>query len=398
MALFTYTALLANGTQTKGSVSAINETQAKSILKDRGLLISHIRESRHFFDKTNLDQETLIHFTTQLSQMLKAGIPLFESLHTLSEQYRNAPFYPTLLHICESIKEGSSLADALELFPKSFSSMYCSLVRAGESSGTLAHSLAHISKLLTRQLKIKKQICTAMIYPSILSCFAFLVLFALITFVVPSLEGIIAERPVNSMTAIVITLSHFLTDYWLFILLIICTCVTFIYWKLQTLSGKRWLDKTLLKIPFIYPLVIQSSLARFSTAMASLLAGGVPLLEALRLSRKTLTNTALEKVFHDAEFKILEGSQLSTELKKSPYIPPLVTHMLATGESTSNLSDMLFHIADLYEAEVDKSLNRLSQMAQPIILVVMGVVIGIIMLAVILPLTDVSSLSMGMKS
>jgi general secretion pathway protein F/type IV pilus assembly protein PilC len=244
-------------------------------------------------------------------------------------------------------------------------------------------------------MKLKKQITTAMIYPCILGGFSLLIIALLLGFVVPSLEGIFAERKLNAFTNAILNLSFVFRHYWWVYLPILVGGGTFAIWKLRSSQGKLWIEKNLLKLPVIKTLVIQTAVARFCRTMSTLLQGGLNMIESLRISRGVMRNIILEKEIQQAESKIIEGHSLSQELGKSKYIPPLVSKMLAVGEESGTSTVMLSRVADMYEQELEKTLDRVMALAQPIILIVMGLVIGTVLLAIMLPLTDVSSFSMS---
>jgi general secretion pathway protein F/type IV pilus assembly protein PilC len=280
-------------------------------------------------------------------------------------------------------------------YPESFDKLYCGMVAAGEAVGALGPVLEKLSQFLARTMKLKKQITTAMIYPGILGGFSLLIIGVLLGFVVPSLEGIFAERKLNSFTNAVLAFSHLFREYWWLYFPLIVAALVWGIWQLRSPQGRLWLEKTLLKIPLLKTLVIQTAVARFCRTMGTLLQGGLNMIESLRISRNIMRNVVLEKEIQVAEGKIIEGHSLSQELKRSAYFPQLVARMLAVGEESGTTVVMLNRIADMYEGEIEKTLDRVMAMAQPVILIVMGLVIGTVLLAILLPLTDVSSFSIG---
>nr|NGX53563.1 Type II secretion system protein F [Chlamydiota bacterium] len=225
--------------------------------------------------------------------------------------------------------------------------------------------------------------------------FSLVIIFLLITFVIPSLEMIFEEREVNHFTQAVISTSRFLNRYWALYLPLFFA--NFFGWTLffRGKRGKLLLHHLFIRTPLVKSLITQAAIARFCRTMETLLHGGVTIIDALRISRKVMKNPLLEEVVEHAEQRIVEGSLLSVELRQSKLIPPLVPRMLAIGEESGNSAKMLHKIADLYEEEVEKSLNRLMALAQPVILLIMGLVVGMIMLAVLLPLTDINAFISG---
>ena len=390
--LFEYRYIDAKGRKRKSHIEALHEEEAKEKLRAQKTVVIALSKS-HSKKKRGgqLRKEALITFTTQLSSLLIAGMPLYESLVSLEEQYRQEAFHPILLTLCERIKGGASLSEAMSQFPGSFSRLYCSMIAAGESVGRLEHSLEKLATLLARQNAIKKQILTALLYPAVLFSFSLVVMMMLLTFVIPSLETLFEDRPVNRFTRFVMVLSHFLTHEWMYYLPLLAAGVGALYYTLTSPKGKLWIQKQLLALPVLKALITQTAMARFARTMGSLLQGGVSLIQALQIARNVMHNPYFEEVVAHAEEKIVAGSLLSVELKKSPLIPPLVPRMLAIGEEGGNAPLMLEKIADLYEGEVEKNLTRITTLAQPVILVVMGGIVGLIMIAVLLPLTDVSA-------
>ena len=234
-----------------------------------------------------------------------------------------------------------------------------------------------------------------MIYPAILGSFSLLIICLLLGFVVPSLETIFAERELNSFTSAVLYISYLFRTYWFIYIPVIVSLALFVIMQFKKESGKLWIEKTLLKTPIIKTLIVQTAVSRFCRTMATLLQGGLNMIESLRISKGVIKNTILEKEIENAEAKIIEGQSLSKELGKSHYFPKMVSKMLAVGEESGATINMLNSIADMYEQELEKSLDRVMALAQPIILIVMGLIIGTVLLAIMLPLTDVSSFAAG---
>jgi len=398
MSLFAYRYIDPKGKKRGGVIDAITLLEAKEKLREQGVLVTSLEESSQeqklpFWKKRKREVrgEALITFTTQLSQLLIAGVPLYESLLILEEQTKNEAYHPTLLNLCDQIKRGSSLSEAMEQFPRSFNHLYCSMVAAGESVGALDQTLEKLAHLLQKQSKLKKQIITALIYPALLFSFSCVVILLLLLFVIPTLETLFEDRNVNRFTKCVMVVSRFLTMWWMVYLPLLVGGISALIYYLTQPKGRRWLGRSLLRLPILSTLLIHAALARFCRTMGTLLQGGVTLLSALQIGRGVMRNPFLEEIVEGAEQKIIEGSLLSIELKKSSLIPSLLPRMLAIGEEGGNTPAMFQKVADLYEGEVDKTLTRVTALAQPVILIIMGGVVGIIMLAVLLPLTDVSA-------
>jgi general secretion pathway protein F len=391
MPLYQYQALDMQGRHRKGLIEAHGEREAKEKLREQGLMVKSLGQKSSGGSKGHLKGDNLIAFTVQLSQLVNAGIPLYESLLALEEQYRREAFHRILLSICDQIKAGTSLSQAMGSYPESFNKLYCSMIAAGESSGALGAVLDRLSHLLKKQMKLKRQITTALIYPAILASFSFLIILLLLGFVIPSIEGIFADRPINAFTQLIIHISHLFQNYWWLLFPVVGGLIVFLVFKLRSPEGRIWIERTSLKIPLIKTLVVQTSVARFCRTMGTMQQGGMTMIDSLQIGRAIMRNVVLEEEIRKAEIKIIEGSSMSVEMGRSKWIPQLVPRMLAVGEDSGTMTIMLNKIADIYEEELEKSLDRIMALAQPVILVFMGSIIGMVLMAILLPLTDVSS-------
>ena len=391
MPLYQYQAIDSFGKKRSGVIEGMNESEVKDKLRHQGLMLMKLEPKVGVSRRQNLVGEDLITFTMQLAQLVGAGVPLYESLLAIEEQYRGERFHRIILSLCEQVKSGKPLSEAMALYPESFDKLYCTMIRAGESAGALDIVLEKLTSFLSKRNKLKKQITTAMIYPAILGCFSFLIILLLLGFVVPSIEGIFEGRELNTFTAFIINLSHIFQDYWWIYIPVIVGGITLAVWKIRSPAGKLWRERMSLKIPVLRTLAVQASIARFTRTMATLQVGGLTMIESLRIARDVMGNVVLEEEVQKAEEKIVEGSSLSRELGKSKWIPKMVSKMLAVGEEAGNTQKILNKIADIYEDELEKSLERMMALAQPLILVVMGTIIGMILMAILLPLTDISS-------
>jgi general secretion pathway protein F len=382
MPLYSYRYINHTGKRRRGVIDAFSLAEAKDKLRAQSVMVIRLAEEEHPSRRHNLRGQALVTFTTQLAQLLGAGMPIFEGLSALEEQLRGEPAHRVVVTLCEQIKAGSSLSEALRRRPDSFNSLYCAMVAAGEASGSLDTTLTRLASLLARQLRLRKQVITALIYPSVIATFCTLVTFLLLTFAVPSIENLLEGRPLSPFTAAVLATSHFLSHRWLIYLPLLAATAYFLWRHARHLA---W------RLPLLKTLLIQSSLARFSRTLSTLQRGGLPMIDSLRLARGTVPHPALAAAIERAEARIVEGASLGAELQKNPLIPKLVGRMLRVGEESGNITPMLEQLADLYEGEVERTITRLTALAQPLILLVMGGIVGIIMLAVLLPLTDVSS-------
>lgn len=392
MPLYQYKAWDNQGKKQNGVLEALTEREAKTKLRERGLMVTHFSTKTRVSSKQHLKGENLIAFTVQMSQLVNAGVPLYESLVAIEEQYSNEPFHRVILSLCDQIKSGISLSAAMRSYPDSFDRLYCALIAAGEASGSLAMVFERLSQLIQKQMKLKREIQTALIYPAILASFALLVICVLLGFVVPSIEGIFSERKLNGFTNFVLGTSAIFRNYWWIYIPSIGILFAGIILKLRSAGGKLWMERILLKMPLINVLIVQTAIARFARTMATLQQGGLTMIDSLRMSREVLKNATLEDEMKNAELKIIEGSSLSEQMEKSQYIPSMVSRMLAIGEDSGNTVVMLHKIADMYEDNLEKTLSRFMTLLQPAILLLMGGIIGMVMMAILLPLTDMTSM------
>ncbi len=376
-------------------VEGQNERDARERLREKGLMVTKLTSKSKTSSRQNLKGENLLGFTILLGQLLNAGIPLYESLVTIEEEYRHEPFHRVIMSLCEQVKSGASLSQAMGHFPESFDKLYRSMIEAGEAAGALPVILERLTQLLTKQNQLKKKIGTAMIYPIVLASFALLVIALMLGFVVPSIEAIFAERQLNGFTEFVMGLSRFVRTWWWVYMPLLAALGIWGFYKLRSPAGKLWLEKVLLRTPFMRTLLIQTAVSRFCRTMGTLQQGGVTMIDSIRLAREVMQNATLEEEVKVAEAKIIEGSSLSSELSRSRLIPQMVPRMLSVGEEAGSLVTMLNKVAEIYEEEMEKSLDRVMALAQPVILIVMGIVIGMVLLAILLPLTDVSSFASG---
>jgi len=394
MALFQYQGFDAGGKKKSGLIEAHGEREAKEKLREQSIMVTKLVQKSKISSKEVLKGDNLLAFTIQLSQLINSGIPLYESLLAIEEQYRDEPFHRIILSLCDQIKGGNALSEAMSTYPDSFDKLYCSMITAGESVGALNVVLDRLAELLAKQNKMKKQVGTAMIYPGILACFSVLIIAMLLGFVVPSIEGIFEGRTLNAFTETVLGVSRFTRNYWWIYMPITAGLIVYLVIAVRSAKGKIWIQRNFLKLPLFNKLIVQTSVARFCRTMGTLQLGGLTMIDSLRIARAVMGNVVLEEEIKNAELKIIEGSSLSMELSRSKWIPNMVARMLAVGEDAGTTVKMLNTIAGIYEEELEKTLDRLVALAQPVILIFMGSMIGFVLMAILLPLTDISSLGM----
>ncbi len=392
MPLFNYYALNNNGKKICGIIDADSLESAKERLKNQQVIIIKVFLSKKSKQPT-LSTSVLINFTSEMYQLLHAGLPLYECLLTIEEKYRTYKSHIIFLNLCDNIKQGRLLSEALSIYDKTFDKIYISMITAGEKSGNLDGIFFQLFKLISRGEKFRRQVQSAMIYPIFLISFCSVVLFGLFFFLVPSMRELLEDRKLHPITYVVLSISKWLTDNWLsFFFLMIFLIFFFIFLA----KNKKVREKTkglLLKVPIFKDLFTQAVLIRFCRSFSVLTSTGVPIIQALQLSRNVMKHSTFEKIIKDGEDGLVNGIKLSQTFQNSQLIPPLMRRMIATAEETGTMSDMFMSISQIYEEMLEKTLFQFTNLLQPVILLILGMLVGLVLLAVLLPLTDVSTLT-----
>lgn len=391
MPLYRYQAISKEGKKTFGVINADSFEVAKENLQKQKILVIKLFSFKEKSKQLSLPKDLVVSFTRDLSQLLRAGLPLYESLMAVEEKYRSNKAHPLFLDLCDKVKSGMQLSSALTLYPKVFDQVYISMIESAEETGKLASTFSQLEKLIVRQQKLKKQLTSAMIYPMFLMGFCFVVVNALFFFLIPSMEQLFEERELHPFTAVIIGISKFLRSNGPYIGISLLAIVIFCVIYFSKPAGKLLLQKFYLKVPILNRMITQAVLSRFCRSLSIMLAGSVSLLDALKLSKGIMKNPYFEKVITNVESKVEQGGKLSEELTKSPLIPTLVTRMLTIAEETGNVSEMLESISDIYEEELGRSLARFTALLQPVMLLFLAFVVGTVILSILLPLTDVGS-------
>lgn len=387
MAFYKYDALSPLGKKIKGVIDAENPEQATEKLNKQKILLLQLKQ---LHKKNKIPKNAVLLFTQELARLIKAGLALYEALQTMEEKYRGTKTHPLFLSLLERIKKGDKLSKALQDEPI-FSPLYISMISNAEKTGDLITSLEELTILLSRQDKLKKEIVSALIYPALLSCFCLFVLLSLLYYVVPSLADLFQGKDLHPMTKFVLALSNFAINCKYLLLLAAITTGTSIFLCFLFEKSKRITIQLLLSLPMVKTLFLNLSIIRFSRALGSLLKGGVPFIQGVKLSKEVLTHPKFYREIKEAEEGVLEGKKFSVLLSTSTLIPSLFSRLIAIAEESGKLDAMLFQIAIMYEEEVEKTLTRITSILQPLLLIVLGLVVGFVLLSVLLPLTDVNS-------
>ncbi len=391
MALYQFQGRSALGEKKAGTIKAESLDIAKEALKRQQIFITQLSLVKMLPKKTKLSKDHLVHFTRELAQLLKAGLPLYESLLAIEDKYKAHQTHLLFLELCESVKQGKQLSSALMQFPQTFNRIYIAMVATGEEVGGLEHVFCQLSDLITRQEKLKKQLVSAMIYPSFLLSFCCIVVMALFFFLIPSMEQLFEGRELHPMTQSVLNMSLFLRHHGILLGSCFLGCLGATSLVFTSPKYRDAVKGFLLKIPFLKKMITQAVLARFSRALSVMLNSSVTLLEALKLSKQIMNQPQFEQIITRCEQSILQGGRFSSHLENEPLIPRLVVRMIAIAEQSGNLSEMLKNIAEIYEQELDKTLTRFTTMLQPVMLVILAIIVGVVILSILLPLTDVGS-------
>lgn len=391
MPLFQYRAITPEGRSIKGTIDADSLIQAKERLRQEKVLVTSLQAIGAKRQPIALNKTQLLGFTRELTQLLKAGLPLYESLCTIEEKQRRSKNHPLFIDLCDQLKGGAIFSSILARYPQTFDEVYLSMVRSAEHSGALSEAFDQLTLLISKQLKLKKQLTASLAYPAFLGGFCLLVIFGLFFFVIPSMEQLFEGRKLHPLTALIVSISHWLKQEGLvlgaFSLLAIISTIVLS----KTEVFRRWSSQFLLSLPFLKNVILHAALVRFFRSMYMLLSGGVPLLEALHFAQKTVQNGWLEAQIVYMQKQMVEGKKLSTLWGSSSFIPPLVIRMCAIGEETGNMDFAMRNLAEIYEEELDKELLQITTFLQPAILLFLGAVVGLVVLSILLPLTDVSS-------
>ncbi|MBA3013703.1 MAG: type II secretion system protein GspF [Desulfobulbaceae bacterium] len=404
MPVFEYTALNAAGKPVQGIVDAPSTSMARDLLRTQKLFPVSIKgtaahqESRPLFAlrdfMSRVSSDELNITTRQLATLLGAGLPLVSSLDALLKQANNPVLKKSLAQIKDAVNEGSSLVQALSHHPRLFSKIYLSMVRAGEASGALDVVLDRLAAFGEHQELLKSRFKSAMVYPIFMAFVGSLVLFSLITFVVPNITKMFADmqQALPWPTVILITASDFLRSYWpILSLVLIGSVFALAHYAATERGGWAW-DTVSLRLPMIGAMQRLLAMARFSRTLGSLLRSGVPLLTALTIVRNIVNNRLIAEVIDTAASEVEQGKALSLALGASTLFPPMVIQMMSVGEHSGALEDMLDKVADSFERDINAKLATMTDMIEPVMILAMGTVVGFIVIAILLPIFEMNQM------
>ena len=406
MAVFEYKGIqIQSGKAVKGFRDAENARALRGLLRREGILLTLATEEAERKEKTkrNLDLLAFLRrpsasdiaiMTRQLATLVRAGVPLVDSVAALTEQVEKEQLQLVLTGVRESLNEGTSFAKSLALHPKVFPPLYINMVAAGEASGSLESVLERLADFMEGQARLKGKVVASLAYPVLMAFIGTVLVGFLMVAVVPKVTAIFENlgQALPWYTALLIFVSNVLAGYWWLMILVTVVGVWLLKrWKSKPAGQLKW-DTMKLKLPLFGRLNLLVAVARFTRTLATLLASGVQLLPAMEIGKNVLENTRLETVVSEAIGSIREGESIAEPLKRSGQFPPMVTHMIAVGERSGQLEQMLENVSRAYESDVETRVAALTSLLEPLMILVMGGVVGFIAMAILMPMIQVNEL------
>jgi type IV pilus assembly protein PilC len=397
MATYVFKAMDLTGAKATGEVEAETKQIVSEQLKSRGLIVLDISD-KHTSRQINIDlfnklsATDLAVMTRQLATMVQSGMTILRALYVLEAQTENKILNEAITGVRKDVEAGLPLSDALERHPKIFDPLFVSMTRAGETGGMLDESLIRVADQLEKADSLRRQVKSAMTYPIVVLTFAGGILLALVAFLVPVFIGVFKQfgGDLPAITKLTVMMSNALTGYWYAMFAVAAAVVTgFRKWKRSDWGRPQW-DRLRLRVPMkIGDIVQKIALARWSRTLSALVSAGVPLLQALDITGKTAGNDVVEQAMKGVIENVKSGGTIAEPLKASPAFPTMVTHMVAVGEETGSLDTMLSKIADFYEDQVDAAVKSLTSILEPIMIIIVGGIVGFIVISMYLPLFKV---------
>ena len=408
MAKFKYIALDKEGRELSGVIESTSENRARKDLAAQGFSVSRIAEVAAIASEkkaaggkakkplfgTGVGKENITVFSRQLSTLLKAGLPLLRSLEVIARQEKN-PYFKTIVdQLADNVRTGNKFSDGLSQHPKIFDKLYVNMAKAGEAGGVLDVVLDRLSTFQEKALKTTNKVKSAMVYPIVIMGVAIAIVAILMIFVVPQFQKIFTDMlkgnaRMPALTQTIIDISDFMKENYILTGLIIVGVILFVKIFFKTKIGIRVWDTAAIKLPKIGDLVMKSTVARFTRTFGTLLASGVPILEALTITRGTINNSLISDALSRVHDRVRDGENLSTPLDQQKIFPTMVTSMVEVGEETGQLPEMLNRIADNYDEEVDNSVGAITSIIEPIMIVFLALVVGTIVIALFLPIIQI---------
>lgn len=403
MPIFEYRGLNNSGKNIRGTLDSENLRTARTKLKKDGVYVielkdkgrsKKIQKGKKSGHQRTVNINDLSIMTRQLATLIKANIPLVDSLAAVADQVENPILKEAVSDVKNNVNEGGALNKALAKYPKLFDTIYISMCEAGEMSGTLDVILLRLAEFKEAQAELKAKVSSALLYPTLMFLFTLLMLAFLFVFVVPKIitifEGVGTALPWYTQT--VISISGMLVNYWHVIIIgIFLNVMTFKHWK-NTPKGREQWDRITLKLPLVGPLVRMIAVSRFTRTLGTLLTGGVPMLNSMDIVRNVVNNAILAKAISEARDNISEGESIAKPLKKSEQFPPVVIHMISIGEKTGELENMLTQISDAYDFQVKNKIDAFTGILGPVMIIIMGCIIAAVVFSIMIPMFNMTNL------
>jgi type IV pilus assembly protein PilC len=388
MATFEYTARNAQGQETTGTMDAASRDEVVANLRKNRMVLVRLREAKKAKRGVRVPTRDIVIFTRQFATMINSGLPLVQALDILAQQTENKALSEVTKQVVYDVESGHTLADALSKHPKAFTQLYVNMVAAGEAGGILDTILLRLAVFLEKNDAIVRKVKGAMIYPAVIFSVAIIAVLVLLIFVIPTFQSMFAsvnmELPLP--TKIVIGMSEVLQNFWWMMILGAVAFVFLVQRYYATEGGKLVIDKLLLNAPVLGDLLRKSAVSRFTRTLGTLISSGVAILDGLEITARTAGNRVIHDAVMESRGSIAGGETIAQPLAKSGVFPPMVTSMIAVGEATGGLDEMLTKIADFYDDEVDAAVSALLSLMEPIMIVVLGVIVGGMIVAMYLPI------------
>lgn len=393
--VFQWSGKTVRGTIESGEITAATREEVIALLRKRNIIATVVTEKtkKGIFDKISfggkVKDKDIVIFTRQFATMIDAGLPLVQALEILSSQVENKTLAKTLTQVKVDVESGATYADALKKHPRIFSELYVNMVAAGEAGGILDTILNRLATYIEKAMKLKKKVKGAMVYPAVVTSIAVLVIAIIMIFVVPTFAKMFAQLggTLPLPTRIIINLSNFIAGIGGLLVAggVVAVGVFLVQFR-RTEKGKFITDRILLKLPIFGVLLNKVAVAKFTRTLGTLVSSGVPILDGLDITAKTSGNKVIEYAIVEVRKGVVGGKTLAEPIMKAKVFPPMVTHMIAVGESTGALDAMLAKIADFYDDEVDAAVSNLTAMMEPMLMVFLGGTVGFIVVAMYLPI------------
>ena len=406
---FNYIAYTKNNEKRTGTIGATDRSQVLNKMQELELRPISVKETKKaankggslsFLNSNKVKSDQLVIFTRELSAMVGAGVPLLRALNSLKDHSESTALTSMLGGIIKDVESGSALADALEKYPRTFTPVYINMVRAGESAGILDEILKRLAFQQEKNATIRKKVKSAMTYPMVLVGITILAFFGLMLFVIPQIGNILtdlggedAELP--ALTQAMLAISSFMINFWFIVFPAFIGGIVALIRFTRTPKGKIIFHHLVLKAPGIKTIIMKIAIARFSRTFSALIGAGVPVLESLHVTAHALGNVVYENALLNAAEEVKNGATLSSIIEQSPLFPAIVPQMLSVGEETGQTDTVLVKVADFYEEEVDVAIEGLSSIIEPVMIVFMGGMVGLIAASVMMP---IASLSQNIKA